>query len=376
MSTQLTESIRRAIASGGPVTFRSFMEQALYHPEHGYYASGKARIGKGGDFFTSVSVGPLFGALLSTQFAAMWRQMGMPAPFFIVEQGANDGLFARDVLETLRRNEPAFYEELKYRIVEPFEAVRGKQVENLRPFASKVSWCASLEELAPFSGIHFSNELLDAMPVHLLVYRNEGWRERRVDWQGDAFVFVEANIEDEGLSRHAMEIKGAFREGFRLEVNLDVDGWIHILAAKLARGYVLTIDYGDARASMRGAAAGRGTLSCFRAHRRTENPLLAVGEQDLTARVDFTQVARAAAGAHFKVEGFTDQHHFITALAVHGFEKLCPGRDNSRNVFAFNQLSHPDLMGTHFKVLCLSKEVAAVCPPAGFALGGDFAPAL
>ena len=141
------------------------MEQALYHPEHGYYGSGQCEIGRRGDYFTSVSVGPLFGMLMAGQFAEIWEKLGEPHEFVIVEQGAHHGEFATDVLEALRDMHPRFFAVVRYRIVEPFPILRQRQQGVLRAFVEKMEWVASLEEMESFCGVHFSNELLDAMPV-------------------------------------------------------------------------------------------------------------------------------------------------------------------------------------------------------------------
>ena len=159
-------SIRRE----GPISFAHFMEEALYHPEHGYYSSGRCAIGRRGDYFTSVSVGPLFGRLMAAQFAEIWEKLERPDDFVIVEQGAHHGEFATDVLEALRETTAGFFSRPS--------AIglwsRSRFCGNARRpcfavFLAKTEWCASLEEMEPFCGVNFSNELLDALPVHLLV---------------------------------------------------------------------------------------------------------------------------------------------------------------------------------------------------------------
>src|SRR5262245_21249867 len=170
-------SIRDLIRNEGPISFARFMEQALYHPAHGYYSSGRCTIGRRGDYFTSVSVGPLFGEMLAEQFAEIWRRLGCPNDFVIVEQGAHHGVFATDVLETLRNSSPELFATTRSRIVEPVPVLRQRQQGVLRQFARTAEWSASLEAMEPFSGVHFSNELVDAMPVHLIVAA--GAAERR-----------------------------------------------------------------------------------------------------------------------------------------------------------------------------------------------------
>ena len=135
----LTDFIRETIRDRGPVPFAWFMEQALYHPEFGYYSSGQCEIGRRGDYFTNVSVGPLFGRLLAGQFAEMWEVLGRPADFTIVEQGAHHGDFARDVLTATREQAPEFFAALRYRIIEPFPILQERQAEALRDFGDKVA---------------------------------------------------------------------------------------------------------------------------------------------------------------------------------------------------------------------------------------------
>ncbi|PYJ07321.1 MAG: hypothetical protein DMF06_16030, partial [Verrucomicrobia bacterium] len=196
----LTDLIRQKIRRDGPVSFAWFVEQALYHPELGYYSSGRCVIGRKGDYFTNVSVGPLFGRILAAQFAEMWEALGRPEDFVIVEQGAHQGDFARDVLGAVRERRPDFFAALRYWIVEPFPILSERQKETLWDFSGMVAWKKSLAELEPFCGVHFSNELLDAMPVRLISKGADAdWEERRVAESGDGFGFVTAPITCEEL---------------------------------------------------------------------------------------------------------------------------------------------------------------------------------
>src|SRR4051812_18412738 len=163
----LCQFIRAKIETSGPVSFAWFMEQALYHPEHGYYSSGRAAIGRRGDYFTNVSVGPIFGKLIAAQFAELWTLLGKPDPFVVVEQGAHGGEFARDVLQSLRSETPQVCEVLRYVIIEPFPIWQDRQRRTLSDFVQQVEWRSDVGELVPVTGIFFANELLDAMPVHL-----------------------------------------------------------------------------------------------------------------------------------------------------------------------------------------------------------------
>jgi SAM-dependent MidA family methyltransferase len=180
LNTPLVESIRETIRAQGPQSFAWFMQQALYHPEHGYYSSGRCAIGRKGDYFTNVSVGPLFGQLLASQFFEIWERLEKVNDFVIVEQGAHDGRFAQDVLEFVHKRLPEFFDALRYRILEPFPILQARQRQTLEAFGDKIAWRVSPES---FTGVHFSNELLDAMPVRLI---SDG-TEKLVGLDGDKF---------------------------------------------------------------------------------------------------------------------------------------------------------------------------------------------
>ena len=215
-TSALTEIIRDEILKNGPIQFAWFMEQALYHPEYGYYSSDRAVIGRRGDYFTNVSVGALFGQLLAIQFAEIWERLGKIDKFTIVEQGAHHGEFARDALEFLQQQRPECFSAARYQIVEPFPKLQDRQSQALKEFGDRVQWRNSLAEAQTFVGVHFSNELLDAMPINL--------RNKLVGLRGDDFVLVDSPNE------HTTN-----------QSQLD---WIAQVEPRLLRGFVLAIDYG------------------------------------------------------------------------------------------------------------------------------------
>src|SRR4249919_1571628 len=218
VNADLIRIIRAQVEKHGPVSLAWFMQQALYHPEHGYYSSGRCVIGRKGDYFTNVSVGPLFGQLLASQFSEIWERLGKLNDFVIAEQGAHDGQFALDVLEFVKDRLPEFFDALRYRIIEPFPILEEQQRRRLEAFGDKVKWSDSPE---PFTGVHFSNELLDAMPVRLI---RDG-TEKLIDLDGDKFVFVERPVDKAMFNQAALES-------------------IDQIAANLQRGYAIAIDYG------------------------------------------------------------------------------------------------------------------------------------
>ncbi len=285
----LIRFIRAEIENHGPQSFAWFVQQALYHPEHGYYSSGRCIIGRKGDYFTSVSVGPLFGQLLSAQFAEIWDCLRTPGrrgdidKFTIVEQGAHDGQFARDVLQSVQKRTPEFFDALRYRIVEPFPILQERQERTLESFRGKVEWRTSLE---PFTGVHFSNELLDSMPARLM----SGGREKFVGLDGDDFIFVERSIDADGKPDEAAL------------------AWIDEIASNLQRGYVIAIDYGRFGEGVQRNVQVRGH------HRSLSSPFEQIGEADITMPVDWTSIVHRAETNGLRVAGFTDQHHFLTGI--------------------------------------------------------------
>lgn len=348
---ELAAAIRDAIDRAGPVTFEWFMEQALYHPELGYYSSDRAEIGRRGDYFTNVSVGPLFGRMMVVQFCEMWETLGRPQNFAVVEQGSHHGDFAKDVLETVRAEFAEFHAAMRYVILEPFPKLEVRQRETLRDFQEKVSWRKSLEEVERFSGVHFSNELLDAMPVRLVSREGTGeWQERLVTNSNDGFAFVTGAIKDEKLRRRLPEISEPTDGRYETEVGLAVLDWIEKLAAKLGRGFVLAVDYGFARHEFYDSSRNAGTLQSYAAHRPIASPLNEVGRADITVHVEWTSMVEQAEKCGLSLVGFTDQHHFLTGLL--GRIEV---RENERR--ALQTLMHPEFLGTRFQYLALGKGV-------------------
>jgi SAM-dependent MidA family methyltransferase len=334
------------------------MEQALYHPEHGYYSSGRARIGRRGDFFTNVSVGPVFGELLARQFGEIWETLGRPTPFTIVEQGAHNGDFAADVLQFASERMPDFAAAIRYCIVEPFALVRQKQREKLRDDAT---WFERIEELEPFSGVHFSNELLDAMPVHLVRRTGDGWQERYVAIEDEHFQFVDGPLSDE--LRDVLEGLGEFPESCETEINLRARDWIDAVAEKLRRGYVLAVDYGYSR----DAPERAGTLRCCAEHRVLDSPLSHLGHADITAHVDWTSVAEHGRRAGLQLAGFADQHHCLTGIiSAAGDDEL-----QQLNRRQLQTLLQPTMLGRTFQFLALSRDVPANAKLSGFKFARD-----
>lgn len=373
MQTELVQFIRETIRARGPISFAWFMQQALYHPARGYYSAGRCAIGRRGDYYTNVSVGPLFGQLLAAQFAEIWERLGKIDNFVLVEQGAHHGEFARDVLESARQRWPDFLAALRYRIIEPFPVLQLRQLQALAGFENKIQWRDSIDALEPFTGVHFSNELLDAMPVHLIVSQCESgpsapakcaWLEKFVTLNAKMFAFVDQPIADQKLREH-LHKSPAQLVGYQTEINLAALDWVDNLSRKLDRGYVLTIDYGYPRDEFFAPHRSAGSLQVRAQHRLLGSPFEQIGNADITSHVEWTSIAECAEVCGFEVEGFTDQHHFITGIISELAHDIPRENADAKTKRALQTLLHPEMLGRNFQILALGKNVDAVAPLAG-----------
>ena len=371
--TALTKIIQKAIHLRGPIPFAAFMEHALYHPAHGYYSSGRAALGRGGDYFTSVSVGPIFGRLLAAQFAEMWETLGRPNDFTIVEQGAHGGEFAHDVLSAAQHEHPDFFAALRYRIVEPFRILQQRQGATLAKLADKAEWYSSLDETPAIRGVHFSNELIDAFPVHLVRWTGTEWHERHVTARDSHFAFVDLPLSDPRLAERVRAIPLPLPLGYETEVNLVALDWIETLARKITAGFVLAADYGWPRAEFYVPERTTGTFRCYAQHRIQPSPFLEIGHADLTAHVEWTSLAERAQHCGFTLAGFTDQHHFLTGLLANARGENLVATADARTKRALQTLLHPQHLGMKFQFLCLTKNVAPPASLSGLRFARDFA---
>ncbi|MDZ8109330.1 MAG: class I SAM-dependent methyltransferase [Nostoc sp. DedQUE12a] len=332
------------------ITFAEFMDMALYHPEHGYYSSDAVKIGfQGGDFFTSPNLSADFGELLAEQFLQMWEILGRPVPFSLVEMGAGQGLLALHILKYYQLQYPVFFTALEYVIVEKSPTLRQEQQQRLQDFP--VRWC-NLEDIPSnaIAGCFFSNELIDAFPVHQFTLENRELREIYVTTQedeedaesgrrGDAenyftvsprprvpvsstpFIEIAAEPSVPQLAEYFNLVgidltSGAYPDGYRSEINLAALDWLSIVADRLQRGYVLTIDYGYPATRYYNPRRSQGTLQCYYQHRFHDNPYINIGQQDITAHVDFTALERWGDRCGLKNVGFIQQGLFLMALGL------------------------------------------------------------
>lgn len=347
----LSEIITQKIRKDGPISFRDFMEIALYHPELGYYTSAGDKIGERGDFYTSPYFTSIFGELIGKQLEEMWHLLGRQA-FTVVEYGAGTGALCRDILNQLKNNEE-LYDKLHYCIIEKSPVMREKEKMIL---PEKVSWYDTIQDIPAITGCILSNEVVDNFSVHQVVMEDE-LMEVFVD---DENGFVERlNPASSALKNYLDQLKVRLPNGFRTEINLQAIEWIEEVAAALKKGFVLTIDYGYPSSELYSRDRSSGTLVCYNKHQVNYLPYSNIGEQDITAHVNFSALGHWGLQNGLEHCGFTNQAYFLRALGL--VDHLKKMEESGKYKHASNQekafMIHTFLMdmGSKFKVLIQHK---------------------
>jgi len=350
------------------ITFADYMALILYHPQYGYYSSGTVQIGARGDFFTASSLGTDFGELLAEQFFQMWEILGCSDSFALVEMGAGQGLLASDILGYLANNYPHFSEKVEYIIVEQSSRLIERQQQELSSHlerGSKVSWKAWNQiESNSIIGCFFSNELVDAFPVHIVRVDRGNLQEIYVCEHQGKLREVSDSLSTNQLSEYFKLVEidlpsDSYPNGYQTEVNLAALPWLKTVSEKLKRGYLVTIDYGYIARRYYHPQRHEGTLQCYYQHRHHNDPYLNLGLQDVTAHVNFTALERQGERCGLQHLGLTQQGLFLMALgAGERLSELASGNFTIQQVLqrrdALHQLIDPSGMGG-FHVLVQSK---------------------
>jgi len=273
----LVEKMVARIERDGPISFAAFMEAALYDPEFGYYMTAGPRIGREGDYYTSLDVHPIFAELVGRQIAQAAEEIVPSGEFTIVEMGAGKGLLAQHLLNAYRRDKPDFLARLRYLLVERSPAMVETQKQRLLELTGtgvNIAWVPDLDAVSADSitGVFLSNELVDAFPVHRLVKRPLGLREIFVGWDGSRFIEIEAPPFSPDLEAYFARIGISLEVGQQAEVNLQALAWMRQVGTRLRRGLVVTIDYGHAAADLFAPARKTGTLLGYYRHTVSDSP--------------------------------------------------------------------------------------------------------
>lgn len=338
------------------MTFADFMDAALYDETDGYYTTHAAIGFDGADFLTSPELGPAFGRALARAASDCWDAIGRPSQWDLVEAGAGRGVLMRDLLDALAKERAEAARNARPAIVEVSPRLREQQALALE--GRELRWAAVAHALAPIHGIVFANEVLDAFPVHVLVRATDGVREVFVDEQGGALVEALRAPSHPDLR---YRVPDSLPVGGRWEVSLGAESWIAQLAAALAQGYLLVIDYGGDEADLL-TRGGAGTVRGFSRHRLVADALSSPGEHDLTASVNFTAIRRAAEGAGLALAGVTTQREALINLGIReAYGRPTDPLDQLRAASkrsATDVLLDPNGLGA-FTVLCFAKDAPA-----------------
>ena len=379
----LQNIIIEEIRKNGKIPFAEFMRLALYHPQLGYYNSNTERVGRFGDYYTSPTAHKIFGQLIAKQLEEMWRIIG-GGRFTLVEIGSNSGWLCHDIVQEIRNEYPEFYDNFHYIIVESNPGSKSRQQYLLnqahlaektpaaRPSAcntpdretdavgtsEKTQWHTYTPDGFSFDeiqGCYLSNEFLDALPVHRVRVKNMVLKEIYVGYNGSGFFEVEDEISNQALQEHLAIYPLELREGREYVVNPGVSGWLRHVSERLSKGFVITIDYGGVMDGAYYEANNVTTPRCFCKHTVNYDYYARVGEQDITADVNFTHVMDAGRMAGLAVTGFVRQSRYLIALGI--LEKLQNGIYDVHSVLKAKNLIHPEAMGDVFKVLIQHKNI-------------------
>ncbi len=373
----IREVMRR---EGGAIPFARYMDLALHAPALGYYSAGSAKLGVAGDFVTAPEISSLFGRCLARQAAQVLMALDGGE---ILEIGAGSGVMACDILAELERLQalPA-----RYCILESSADLRARQEALIRDrlphLAARVAWLDRLPA-AGFRGLMLANELLDAMPVHLLVQSGGDPLEAHVRWDEDRFAWVVGGAGEAagsaGDPRLAARLEAIFAElgrdafvdGYRFEINLAMESWLAAAAAALDAGLLLLIDYGYPRRAYYHPQRGAGTLMCHYRHRAHDDPLILPGLQDMTAHIDFTALAEAGLAQELKLAGYNSQAWFLFGcglqdLVADAMQSATDDLLRARISQQVQRLTLPGEMGEKIKVMALSRRLDV--PLCGFSL--------
>ncbi|MFN0072281.1 MAG: class I SAM-dependent methyltransferase [Chloroflexota bacterium] len=294
-------ALDRALARHGRITFARYMELALYDRLWGYY-SRRARLGADGDFYTSPELHPMFAGAIAARAETLWRTLGSPHAFDLIEVGGGSGRLARDLLMYVREVYPEFFGALRFRIDERSAGLREQQLQRLNQaeLSDRVHWTSGAAADWPVGSVHgliVANELLDAFPVHLVTGREGVLQELFVIGQGGRLVMEAGSPSTPRLTRYIDRLGVTVPNGAQWEVNLAAPVWLRRVSRAVRRGGLLLMDYGYEAAELYNGSRPQGTLLCYARHALGSNPLERPGTQDITAHVDFTtirQVLKAA----------------------------------------------------------------------------------
>ena len=357
MTTVAEAEIRAQIAQHGRITFAEFMGIALYHPIGGYYSRGGA-VGASGDFYTSPSAHPAFGALLAVQIQRMWDILCRPARFDVVELGAGSGRLADDITAHAGRLDPRFAEAIRYVAVD--RSPLGPAAEHTA--APAVRYKRIQSDGVPISGVEgcfISNEMVDAFPVHRFLV-DDDILELYVTERNGTLVEIPGEPSTPELARRLSRLPHGLPRGYCGEVNLAIGPWMVEVGEALECGFVVTIDYGDIDIDLYSPKRLSGTLQTYRGHSPGAGPFAQIGLQDITSHADFSSIAYEGRRAGLETVGLATQAEYLSRLGmgawISAVRTMPLGQHEMQaNTMAMRNLVAPSGLGS-FKVLVQEKD--------------------
>jgi SAM-dependent MidA family methyltransferase len=354
---ELVEIILEEIKKRGGISFKDFMDFALYYPSLGYYTSEKEKIGGYGDFFTSSELDPVFGQLLAKQFNEIYEKHFKDKKITIVEIGSGKGLLAYDILNEIKTKYPEFYDNVQFISIEKSTYHIDIQKQLLADF--NVRWLEDLENLENIEGIIYSNELFDALPVHL-IKKEKGkiYQLYLIEKSGE--IQEDFRPASKEILEYLEELNIDIPEGMITEVNLLAKDLIQKIGEKLKKGFVFTIDYGYPSKELYKPYRMKGTLLCYYKHTYNENYYQNVGLQDITSHVNFSALVYYGKKSGLEFTGFTDQAHFLINLGLSDIMMELQEKGDYKSYERINRLKTlilPKGMGEKFKILIQHKNV-------------------
>lgn len=351
----------------GFISFARFMELALYAPGLGYYSAGTHKFGKGGDFITAPELSPLFAKCLARQCQQVLSTLKTGD---ILEFGAGSGVLAKDLLLELEQLNSL---PTHYFILETSADLRTRQATLLQQHCphllSRIIWLDALPS-EPITGIILANEVMDALPTHCFQLQDSVLHERCVTWENEHFAWklTKPTTPELDAAFARIQTECEIENGYGSEINLLHSPWIHSLAHTLKQGLILLLDYGYSTREYYRPDRNQGTLMCYYQHHKHSDPFFAVGLQDITAHVDFTQIAESGLAAGLTLAGYTTQAGFLLGCGLTGIADAADLSETER--FQQNQaiktLTLPSQMGETIKVMGLTKDI--MMPFLGFSL--------
>ena len=349
------DEIRSRIAMRGRISFAEFMEVALYHPVSGYY-SRRAVPASRDDYYTSPAAHPAFGALIAVALWRMWNALDGPPVFHAIEMGAGTGLLARDLLDYVEKLPAGFKRALRYLALD-------RSPSRMNPEGGPSSYRQLVADGVPLKslvGCLLSNELVDAFPVHRFEVRGGEVKEVFVALENGRLVEVLDPPSTPELARRIEALGVRLQEGHRGEVNLRIGPWMGEVAAALARGFVLTVDYGYEAAEPGSAAGTRGTVQTYYRHTQAASPYERIGKQDITAHVDFSAIVSAGRAQGLRPVALSTQAQLLRALGLELWLRRLrtmdlPQSRRQANMMAMRELVKPEGLGG-FRVLVQERD--------------------